>query len=142
SPVTEADDQYGWVNNNTYDFNSKLSFEYDLSWLTENLQLSGYASFDYTRLQQKRFQNIWTAYSYNSETETFSPIQGHAYNTLYSRVLDIEHTFISTQFYQLQLDYQKSFGEHTINTFVAYEQSETASNLLSAYRRGLASDKK
>ncbi|HLR31976.1 MAG TPA: SusC/RagA family TonB-linked outer membrane protein, partial [Fodinibius sp.] len=142
SALTDSDDEYGWINRKTYTFNSKLSFTYDLSWLTENLQLSGYTSFDYTRLNNKQFQDIWTAYSYNSETETFSPVQGHAFGTLNSRVLTIGNSFFNNQFYQLQLNYEKTFGDHTISAFAAYEQSENSLDTLSAYRRGLPSDKK
>ncbi|MDZ7690883.1 MAG: hypothetical protein U5K69_07060 [Balneolaceae bacterium] len=149
SPITASNDEYGQRDIDNYVYNGKLSFNYQLPWLTEGLELSGYANFNYRKVDTKTFADIWTAYNYDPETEEYIPSNGYAEvdlpsgeRTLNSRQLYEQIDFYDNNLYHLQLSYDTSIGDHNISAFAAYEQSESSYQLISAYRLGLPSDKK
>lgn len=117
---------------------SKFSFDLDLGWLTEGLGLKGYASFDYNIGDQTVFQKPTTTYAYIPATEDYKP-----HTTLYPGGghirLDKTSSLNKQKLYNLRLTYNRRFGKHGIDGFVAYEQTETDYNWMAAGRRDLYS---
>lgn len=102
--------------------NSKFSFDLAMPWITEGLSLSGYAAFDYHAREQKRLWDVWDTYNYNPNTQEYERRTGNMVgNTI---KLQNDHDDNVTRTYHLKLDYQRTFGEHRVGAFVAYEQSE------------------
>lgn len=141
TPYTDSHDEFGTYDRNRYIFNSVLSIEYKIPGVT-GLKVSGYASFDYENDYSKTFNNIWNVYNFDPETGQYTLVSlGHK-GDKGTRDVTKDNNFISQSLYHAQVSYAKSFGKHSINAFVAYEQSSTANSLLSAYRQDLPTNKK
>ena len=123
----------GYNKRKTNLFNSKIGFDYNLP--VDGLKLTGYAAFDYTFYNQKHFENIWDEYVYDSGTGEFEAVPVGR-----ERNLTINKNDWNTQTFHIQLDYQKSFGDHNFDAFIAYEQSKYKYSALYAYREGFPSD--
>ena len=121
-------------------FQSKISMDLDLSWLTLGLQLKGYASLDYHSNLSKIFHDTWTVYDYNATRDEYLPVTGFAINEGNFKSLRQTYNTNMSNFYNIQLMYKRTFNDHTINGFVAYEQSEGENKFLSGYRRDIISD--
>jgi TonB-linked SusC/RagA family outer membrane protein len=135
-------DQAGWKDEKEKEFISKLSFDYDMDWLTEGLSLNGYASYSYDISNNENLRKTWTLYTYNPGTEeldeqTGTYSEGQKYSSLQK-----DNSVDLGQLYHMRLNYEKSFGGHNFNSFIAYEQSENYYERLSGYRRDLISYQK
>lgn len=119
----------------------RLSFDLNMDWLTEGLQLIGYASFNYNLDESNLFQKPVTTYTYNPATEeylghqTLYPGSGHV-------SLNQTSSVSSDYLYHIRLAYSRRFGDHGISAFAAYEQDETRYHVMSAGRRDLFSENK
>lgn len=102
---------------------SKMSFELDLPWITKGLSLSGYAAIDRRFRDNKYFMNTWDTYTYDSNKEEYIKRTGNINDS--SIYLSQEHKNYRSKAYHLKLNYDRTFGDHRIGAFVAYEQSET-----------------
>src|SRR5690606_8645512 len=85
---------------------------------------------------QKYFQNIWDEYVYNEGSNDYDLVPVGR-----ERNLTINKNDWNTHTYHIQLEYNKSFGDHNFDSFIAYEQSQYEGNSLYAYREGFPSDK-
>lgn len=101
---------------------SKFTFDLQLPWITKGLSLSGYAAFDYHAREQKQLWDLWDTYDYNSNTKEYDKKTTNMNGNNIS--LRQDHDDNMTRTYHLKLDYQRTFGDHRVGAFVAYEQSE------------------
>lgn len=118
--------------------NSKVSFDLKMPWLLDGLTFSGYGAFDNQFRGEKVLMDMWDAYRYNPQTQTYENIRqttGDANINLTQRYDDNR-----TSTFHLKLGYEKIFQEHRVNAFVAYEQSKTWGDWFSAYRRDFLSN--
>ncbi|MCI5663807.1 MAG: TonB-dependent receptor [Mediterranea sp.] len=102
--------------------NSKFSFELDMPWITEGLKLSGYAAFDYHAREEKQLWDVWDTYDYNANTGEYIKKTTNMNGNNIS--LNQSHDDNITRTYHLKLDWARTFGDHRLSAFVAYEQSE------------------
>lgn len=142
NPVIISSDKAGWVENYNKIFQSKLSFDLKLGWVTQGLSLHGYGAFDFDIKNNEIFHNTWTVYNYNPATGEYDAQRGQNQDIGATRTLQKATDQNQRQLYHLRLNYDRSFNSHRFNGFVAYEQEVTEWETLSAYRRDLISDKK
>lgn len=117
--------------------NTKVGFDLKMPWILDGLYLSGYGAFDSQFRSEKKLNEMWDAYRYNSATGEYDNIRattGDANVNLTQRYDDNRTTT-----YHMKLGYEKRFDEHSFNIFLAYEQSKTTGDWFSAYRRDFLS---
>jgi TonB-linked SusC/RagA family outer membrane protein len=116
----------------------KISFELNMDWLTEGMQLIGYASFNYNLGATTLFQKPVMTYAYDPVSDEYIshlatyPGGGHV-------SLNKSSSVSRDYLYHMRLVYNRRFGDHGISAFAAYEQDETAYEIMSAGRRDLYS---
>lgn len=113
-----------------------LNTKITLQWETPitGLSIAAYGAFDSKSSSQSQFQNIFDEYLYDYSTDTYTKAVDATKRTLGETKADF-----STKTYNVRLGYQKSFGNHGIDAFVAYEQSRFEMSSISAFRTGLPS---
>ncbi len=115
--------------------------------MIEGLKISGQYTYDIDNFYQKRFRKPWTLYFPNWETATRDS-EGF--------VTDMELTpktrgYSSPELQEnyernirkmgmISANYEKSFGDHSISLFGAYEQLEDDMNRFCAFRKYYISD--
>jgi TonB-linked SusC/RagA family outer membrane protein len=117
--------------------NIKVAFDLRMPWIVDGLYFSGYAAFDSQLRNEKKLMDMWDAYRYNPSTGEYDNIRettGDANINLNQRNDDNR-----TDTWHFKLGYEKRFYEHTVNAFIAYEQSKTRGDWFSAYRRDFLS---
>jgi TonB-dependent starch-binding outer membrane protein SusC len=142
NPVIISSDEAGWVDNDNKIFQSKLSFNLNLGWLTEGLALNGYGAFDYGMRSREVFHNTWTVYDYDEATGKYVAQAGQNQDVGNTRTLNQSNDISQNQLYHLRMNYDRTFGDHNFSGFIAYEQQVGTWETLSAYRRDLISDQK
>ncbi len=136
NPVLMASGKTGYNKVKDYFLQSNLSFDLKLPSITPGLSLSGLAAYDFQFHQEKKFMNNWDAYRYNPNTKTYDNVR----NTEGLMRLDEGFRNYRNKTYQLKLAYERRFGVHDINAFVAYEQSEGYDEGITAMRKDFLSD--
>src|SRR5690606_19234172 len=91
----------------------------------------GFYALDKGQFSQRNFVTPYLVYAYNTNTDAYtSRTVGEPKASLNQMQ---ENTSLMTA--NLKLNYQKTFGGHSINSFVAYEQSEQTVEHFEAGRR-------
>lgn len=118
-------------------FNTKVAFDLRMPWLLDGLYVSGYGAFDTQFTRQKTLNDTWDAYRYNPATGEYDKIATGNTNTFIDLTQKSDENRITT--FHVKLGYEKRFKEHSVNAFIAYEQSKTTGDWFSAYRRDFLS---
>jgi len=120
-----------------YDFmQTKTSFGWNLSHITKGLHLDGYYSYDLFSYQYKGFNALPPpAYSYDESTGSYTEVTSSIPPNL-----SVTNTKTQDQLVNVKLGYERKFNKHTIEAFVAYEQSQETYTELDAYRTGFLSN--
>lgn len=120
-----------------YDFlQTKTSFSWNLPWVTKGLHLDGYYAYDLLNYQYKGFNaQPPPAYSYNDANGTYAEYTSSAPPNLADSM-----SKTADQLVNLKLGYEKKFGKHSLEAFVAYEQQQETYTELGAYRTGFLSN--
>jgi len=135
-------DKAGWDNTKAKVFKSKLTFDLDMDWITQGLSLNGIASYNYNIDNSEHFQDVWKVYKYNVKTEEYDAYVGKLSENQSYTDLQESNGVNSQNYYNISLNYKRSFGNHNLNGFVAYEQNESHWKYLQGYRRDLISGQK
>lgn len=113
-----------------YFVNSKFSFDLNLPWITEGLSLSGYGAFNFHFRNEKELWDVWDTYTYrNGEyiKQTTNP-EGGTIKLKQSHENNLSSTL------HLKLNYDRTFGEHHVSAFIAYEQNKYNGEMFDAFR--------
>jgi TonB-linked SusC/RagA family outer membrane protein len=139
NPATQADSEvYGYNRENTFGFNTKLSFDLDLSQITSGLSLSGFGQFgDGSQNYEKFFKQ---SYFYNYDAVKDEYIKLPVGQTDQSPTLEETNNRSQSKTYNIKLAYQKQIGEHSIDAFVAYEQFQSNYAGFTAFRKNYLTD--
>ena len=131
NPAVMATDLGGLSKNPRQVFNGILKGSYNIA-AVKGLSVDGFLAVDNSWAFVKTFSKPYVLYDYNKNTNVYNPrIVGGA-NT--------RATLNETQMNQSQttanikLNYQRSLGQHNVNAFVGYEQSEIKLDSLAASR--------
>ena len=120
NPVVIATDIPGLRNDNKNVFNGTLRARQDLSFITPGLFVDGFMAYDRTFQPIRTVTKRWTIYSYNKTTNTYDPnYGGPAASTL--SLANIDQSILT---YNAKINYDRTFGQHGIGGFLAYEQSQ------------------
>jgi TonB-dependent starch-binding outer membrane protein SusC len=114
----------------------------------KGLTLSAYYNLDVNNQYKKRFAKPWVLYSPDWTTATYDPSTGYVTNMTPIPTLK---GFVSpelTETYNrdigkianLNFNYTKSFGKHSLSLFGAYEQYNTNNNYFDAFRKYYITD--
>ncbi len=135
NPVPLTNGQSGEKNTQTKKAESKLSFRWDLPFITEGLYLSGYGAYDYYTAYRKDLKQPYDQYTYNQETGEYINQRDQTGTTsLYQ-----EQGQETNKTLNLMIGYEKQFGNHRISGFAAYEQYQHYYEYFSASRKDLIS---
>ena len=115
-----------------YFVNSKFSFDLNMPWITEGLSLSGYGAFNFHFRNQKQLWDVWDVYSYNTSTGEYDKRTTNPEGGTIRLNQSHENSLSSTL--HLKLNYDRSFGEHHVGAFIAYEQNKYSGELFGAER--------
>ncbi len=126
----------GHRNQGNYTLNSQMTARWDLPFILDGLFLEGTGAYDFLNTRTKEFSKSYDVYAYDNSTGDYVNLN---VNPVMSRGL-YDYYFNSHK-YTLngKLGYNTSFGDHTINTFVAYEQYSFDTEWLSATRSSFLS---
>ena len=114
----------------------------------KGLILNAYYNFDVNNQNQKRFVKPWVLYSPDWSTATYDPVTGYVANMTPIPSLKGYLTPELTEAYRrnigkvanINFNYERKFGEHSLALFGAYEQYSSDSTRFDAYRKGFITD--
>jgi TonB-dependent starch-binding outer membrane protein SusC len=136
SSVTSSTIDYaGWRENFDKTFGAKISFNLNMDWITKNLELSGYSFFNFENTDSKSFGTTYEYFTYN---ETIKDYESHMAGGGNNNLSHSNNNF-RNQLHHIQLNYNRTLGDHGVSGFIAYEQMEELRQYLSASRKGLVS---
>lgn len=130
--VLAAGDDTGYDRINDFFLDSKITFELKMPWITQGLSLSGYAAFDIRYRNQKKFWDVWDTYNYNSETGNYDKKTTNMDGNNINLNQDANNNISKT--YHLRLNYERTFGDHNVGAFIAYEQNQYEGESFWAWR--------
>ncbi len=109
-------------------FNGTLTLQYNIPGV-KGLSTKGLYDYTTNLPDHTYYKRAYTLYRYNSDDDTYSPIQRNTPSDI-SRGVNISY---NTDM-QLGMYYVNSFGGHNINSFVIYEESYANWDSFNAYR--------
>ncbi len=128
SPIGQAT-RSGSVNYKNYIFQSNLNLKYKVPGI-DGLVANAFYSFDLSHSSNKTFQFPYVMYTYNELTGGYIYGQGGVSKT---SLREGRYKYQQTTS-QLSLNYSKKIKDHTVSALALFEQIETFSNSLSAFR--------
>lgn len=132
-------DETGYNKINDTFLDTKFSFDLQMPWITPGLSFSGYAAIDYRVRDQKQLWDVWDTYDYNTATGDYVRKTTNMNGNNIS--LQNNNNNYSTTSYLLKLGYDRTFGDHRVGAFVAYEQSKYQGEGFWGWRGYYLSDK-
>jgi len=116
NPATYQMDVTGYSKDDWRAVRPIFSVQYDLPF---GLTAKGTYSLNYTTQRLEEFEYTYDAYTYDPATDKYNVSGGNQNPWRRKRDQNIEETFA-----QLQLNYNKKFGDHTVSATAAYERSD------------------
>jgi TonB-linked SusC/RagA family outer membrane protein len=136
NPVQMAQGWNGYNKRSNNRVQTLVSFELKLPFITNGLSLTGFAAHDFSFYNDKTFNKPFDLYRYDSTNKV--------YNNVKSSLLgqpSIGESYGSNllKTYNLKLNYERRFNDHSVNTFIAVEQSDYYNEGINASRQVLVS---
>lgn len=115
--------------------------------MIEGLTISGYYTYDISNWYRKRFRKPWTLYTENWDTAEYDS-EGYITNMELTPALrgysapELAEDYRRSirKLANVNFNYARDFGEHSINVFGAYEQIDQNWNNFGAFRKYYISD--
>lgn len=132
NPAIEATSMGGGTENPKYVFNGILRGSYDIPYV-DGLSIDGFFSTDISQNHSRTFARPYVLYNYVSSTDSFDPIViGGGANQ--QATLSEEQYNQSMTVGNIKINYKKSFGNHNVDAFFAFERAKTKEHLFGASR--------
>jgi len=129
NPAVEASELSGYTSNKDQRYSAKASLDINIPWI-EGLGADGYFVYSNNTGLDKTWSKPWETNSYSYASQTYSYVKGGPINAnLTERADNGSSTLVF-----MRLKYSRVFNEHSLNTFIAFEQSTGRSNWFSGYR--------
>ncbi|MXV17019.1 SusC/RagA family TonB-linked outer membrane protein [Hufsiella ginkgonis] len=125
NPATYKNDVTGYIDEIYRNVNVNLNVSYDFPF---GLVAKGTYSHNYTNEDFDGFEFTYDAYNYNAATDTYTLASGNQ-----NPWREKHKRNIFSNFAQFQLNYQKSFGFHSLSAVAAYERSEQENDYLAIH---------
>lgn len=132
NPVAMVTDMAGTNSNPKLVFNGILKGSYSIPGV-EGLSLDGFFSVDKSDNFDKSFATPYNLYNYNSSTTNYDKVVLGGVDQL--ATLSESQTNQYQNVSNIKLNYERHFGQHSINAFVGYEQSKFHQDYFYAYRK-------
>jgi TonB-linked SusC/RagA family outer membrane protein len=130
NPIMMVTDAGGLNKNPRLFFNGIVRASYALPFVA-GLSLDGFFALDKSQASTKNFIQPYLVYIFNSINNTYDPkTVGESKASLFHTQ---ENMTLSTA--NIKLNYQKAIGDHNVNAFAAYEQSQRTLEHFEAGRR-------
>lgn len=125
----------GYLREQTRRFGIKGAFDLSVPQV-EGLSIDGFYSLDNETIETKNWRETWTVYNRDAEADEYIPREGG-----WTDNPDLEQGTAENQNYlvNLRVSYDRTFGDHSLETFIAAEQSESYYESLTGYRRNFVS---
>ncbi|MBV8253967.1 MAG: TonB-dependent receptor [Chitinophaga sp.] len=136
NPYLMTSSQTGYDNVTDLFVQPKVGFDWQLPSILKGLSVSGYMAFDYRLRSEKIFTRPWDAYSFSLATNTYN--NQRSSTAILSLTQDERVYNENTYFYKVAFD--RTFGKHTFNAFLGYEQTTSNFRRTTAFRKNLVSD--
>lgn len=139
NPAVMASSASGFRNQNNYELRGRTTLDINLDWITPGLALRGTATSTLVNAYTKQFNNTWTVYDLNVATGEYLPLNGFNFNS--GNYLSVRDTYYKSNdtYLSAQMLYNRTFGDHTLGGFVAFEQIDGKFGGFNAYKRDLVS---
>ncbi|MCU7548868.1 TonB-dependent receptor [Chitinophagaceae bacterium LB-8] len=118
NPATYKDDVTGWIDQYWRSMNVNLNAQYDFKF---GLTARGTYSYNFQNEDFDGFEYTWNAYKYDAATGTYYTQPGFGNQNPWR---ERHKRNVINRYAQFQLNYNKSFGLHTIAAVAAYERSD------------------
>lgn len=118
NPATYKDDVTGWVDEYWRTFNVNLYAQYDFKF---GLTAKATASYNFSNEDFDGFEYTWSAYKYNATLDTYETSPGYGNQNPWR---ERHKRNVVSRFAQFQLNYNKTFGDHSVSAIAAYERSD------------------
>ncbi|EHQ25905.1 SusC/RagA family TonB-linked outer membrane protein [Mucilaginibacter paludis] len=126
----------GLSNNPTQTFNGIVKASYQLPGL-KGLSVDGFFSADKSGTFNKTFYTPYNVYTYSSSTNSYTrSTEGGSNGLAYLFESQLNQSLTTSN---IKLNFVRDFGKHSINSFVAYEQSSTKYDYFWAQRNNFPS---
>lgn len=127
----------GQTDSRTTTLNTKVSAKWDLPFITEGLFLQASGAYDFANRRSKSFSKSYDMYAFDNSTGEYSNLNT---NPVLNRGLS--DYFYNSYHYTLtaRIGYQRTFNDHSVNAFVAYEQFSMNTEWIEASRSSFLSD--
>lgn len=129
--VNMIGDDAGYHDIKNNKFEGSLSVKWEIPWV-KGLTLTARGSYDARYQYWKTFQT--PSYVYSKDTNTGELIQRIDGMSPTKAKLQDRSDMPSTTYLLTKIEYDRSFGNHTINALFGYEQTQTKGYYLSAYK--------
>lgn len=133
NPIPLADGSSGNKSTKKTRLESKFSARWNLPFITKGLYMSGYFAYDYYTTYRKDLSNPYDIYTLDASTGKYVNNRDETGTT--SLFQQFDHTTNKTV--NLMLGYDRTFGNHRVSGFVAYEQYQHEYEFFSASRKNL-----
>jgi len=146
NPVVTSTCEGGYNDQN--DYINQFTFKATITPpMIKGLTLSGYYTYDITNTYQKMFRKPWTLYTENWSSAVYDS-EGYVTNMDLTPSLRGYSSPELEEHYQrnlrklgnLNFNYAREFGEHSLNVFGAYEQIDESWNYFNGFRKYYISD--
>ncbi|WP_188315923.1 SusC/RagA family TonB-linked outer membrane protein [Chitinophaga agrisoli] len=115
---------------------TKASFSWNLSRITDGLSLDGYYAYDLTLNRTKAFvQTPPPVYRYDPTTKDYTRIV----SSITPNLAELRGN-LSQKLMNLRLNYNRKFRDHGVEAFVAFERFQGSADTLTAYRSNFLSN--
>jgi TonB-linked SusC/RagA family outer membrane protein len=136
NPLQMAQGYEGYRRSANNSAQTLASFELKLPFITKGLSLTGFAAHDFAFYNGKSFGKPFDLYRYDSTNDEYNNVRGIL---LGDPSISQNYGSSLLKTYHARLNYERRFGDHNINTFIAIEQSDYYNEGINASRSGLVS---
>lgn len=123
----------GQTENKNYHFEGSARLEWDIPWL-KGLKTSMFAAWDLDNLNAKAFNHSYQVMHYNLGSKTYN--LANAVNLREDGALYQNHTLNTSYTLRPSIEYNDTFGDHTVGTLFLYEQNGLETDNFYARRTG------
>jgi TonB-linked SusC/RagA family outer membrane protein len=135
NPLTSANGDMGYQKNKNAYINADLGINFDMPFITKGLGVDAGLYYDKDNKFYKHFQKAFYLYGRDNQTGEYFARQYGPNNAMLEENMNYTQGITAN----MKLRYIRSFGNHNINTFVAYEQYESKYDYLYSKRQDFLS---
>lgn len=136
NPISLVNGNSGSRDTQTKKFDSRFAFRWDLPFITKGLFAEGYTAIDFYTTTRKDLSKPFDQFEFNQITGEYTNLkfQTGSINLFQQYSEELNKTF------HVKLGYEKEFGKHKVNSFIAFEQYKQEGEFIFASRRDLISE--